>query len=40
MSKENFSGYGLALNLAKKIREQGQQQQIKAGTKQTTEVKK
>lgn len=43
-SNESFSGYGLALELAKKIRAQGIAEQAKAKTKQTTkqakEVKK
>lgn len=43
-SNESFSGYGLALDLAKKMRKQGQQMQTKANTKQdvvkSKEVKK
>lgn len=43
-SNESFSGYGLALDLAKKMRQQGQQMQTKANTKQdvvkSKEVKK
>ncbi|MGX3045539.1 hypothetical protein [Helicobacter sp. T3_23-1056] len=44
LSNESLSGYSLALELAKKIREQGRQQQLKADVKQNTtqtkEVKK
>lgn len=44
VNSKHLSGYGLALELAKKIRAQGQAEQAKAkikqNTKQTKEVKK